>query len=80
MAGWNQQRVAREDRGQSESMRLPQDVAVVYVYLARDGARYTCRDSNRRVVYDSTRAFRSRRQATDEVRRYWPNAKVTYER
>lgn len=59
--------------------KLPKDVVFVSVHLARDGVRYTCRDSNRRVVYDSPRAFRSRRQANDEVKRYWPNAKVSYE-
>lgn len=57
----------------------PKDVSVVNVYPSAQGFRYTCRDAERKVVYDSTRAFRSRRHAAAEISLYFPEAKVSYE-
>lgn len=61
------------------SVARPRDVAKAVVYPAHDGFRYTCRNAEGKVVYDSERAFRSRRDARDEVYNRWPKAKVTFD-
>ena len=59
--------------------KAPKDVAVVNVWMGFGGFRYTCRNSDGNVVYDSPYAFRGRRAAAEEVKRRWPNARVTFE-
>lgn len=59
--------------------KLPKDVTKVDVYRRRDGFRYTCRDAEGRVVYDSQGSFRGRRDALAEIGRFWPTAKVSFE-
>ena len=54
-------------------------VAVVYVYPGAYGFRYTCRGHDRRVLYDSPRAFKSRYTARDEIKKRWPQARVSFE-
>jgi hypothetical protein len=55
------------------------DVAVVYIYGAPDGFRYTCRNAEGMVVWDSTRPYRSRFDARKVVKKSWPDARVTFE-
>lgn len=60
--------------------KLPKDVTKVDVYRRRDGFRYTCRNAEGRVVYDSQGLpFRGRRDALAEISRFWPLAKVSFE-
>jgi len=56
------------------------DVAVVYVYNSPMGFRYTCRNEEGMVIWDSQRTYRSRFDARKAVTKSWPNAKVTFER
>ena len=55
------------------------DVAVVYVYNSPMGFRYTCRDEEGMVIWDSMTTYRSRFDARKAVTKSWPNAKVTFE-
>lgn len=55
------------------------DVALVDVRRSPDGYRYTCRNPENRVIYDSPRAFRSARHASEEIKRRWPNARIEYQ-
>lgn len=49
------------------------------VYPNAWGFRYTCRNEEGKVVHDSPYVFRSRRDAADQARFYWPQAKVTFD-
>lgn len=55
------------------------DVVVVYIYPGSGGFRYTCRDAEGMVVWDSQMAYRSRFDARKAVTKSWPHAKVTFE-
>lgn len=55
------------------------DVAVVYVYMTSMGFRYTCRNEEGMVIWDSPRAFRSRFDARKAVKSSWPDARVSFE-
>lgn len=55
------------------------DVAVVYIYPSSMGFRYTCRDHEGKVIWDSQMAYRSRFDARKAVVKSWPDAKVTFE-
>ena len=59
--------------------KLPTDVKHAVVYPGWGGFRYTCRDSNNKVVYDSPMPFRSRRDAREQIRTYWPEARVDFD-
>lgn len=60
-------------------MALPKDVKTANVYLGVGGFRYTCRDSEGKIVHDSPRAFKSRLKAKAEILSYWPEARVSME-
>ena len=49
------------------------------VYPGTGGFRYTCRNAEHKVVYDSERAFSSRRQAATDVQRRWPGTAVHFD-
>lgn len=70
--------VLRKGRVQEMSNRkLPVVTAVVYPgYL---GFRITGRDAEGKVIYDSSRFYRSRSDARKAVYALWPKAKVTFE-
>lgn len=57
--------------------KLP--VTLVVVYPARDGFRYTGRGQDGKVLVDSTRGFKSRRDARAEAQSRWPAARVTFD-
>lgn len=56
------------------------DVVQVYIYPSPMGFRYTCRDVEGKVVWDSPMAYRSRFDARKAVTASWPHAKVTFEK
>lgn len=56
------------------------DVVVVYVYNSSMGFRYTCRDADGKVIWDSPTTFRSRFDARKAITKSWPEAKVTFEK
>ncbi len=55
------------------------DVTVVYIYGSPMGFRYTCRNEEGMVIWDSPLAYRSRFDARKAVVKSWPYAKVTFE-
>ena len=55
------------------------DVAVAYVYISSMGFRYTCRNEDGMVIWDSPAAYRSRFDARKAIKRSWPDAKVSFE-
>jgi hypothetical protein len=55
------------------------DVSVVYVYMTSMGFRYTCRNEEGAVIYDSPRAYRSRFDARKVIKSSWPDAKISFE-
>lgn len=56
------------------------DVKEVYIYGSSMGFRYTCRNEEGVVVWDSTMAWRSRFDARKAATASWPHAKITFER
>lgn len=55
------------------------DVAVVYVYNSPMGFRYTCRNEEGKVIWESSLGYRSRFDARKAATKSWPQAKVTFE-
>jgi hypothetical protein len=55
------------------------EVAVVYVYNSSMGFRYTCRNEEGKVIWDSMTTYRSRFDARKAITKAWPDAKVTFE-
>lgn len=58
--------------------RWPDDVAEVVIFPSQMGFRYTGRNAEGRVIYDSPRWFRSRKPLKEEIARRWPEARVSY--
>lgn len=69
----------RADVGRKRTIPEADEVKIVYVYPGAYGFRYTCRDHSQKVIYDSPYSFRSRYDARDEINRYWPKARVSFE-
>ena len=55
------------------------EVEIAYVYISSMGFRYTCRNEEGMVIYDSPQTFRSRFDARKAIKRSWPDAKVSFE-
>lgn len=69
----------RADVGRKRTIPEADEVKIVYVYPGSYGFRYTVRDHQQKVIYDSPYAFRSRYDARDEIHRYWPRVRISYE-
>lgn len=54
-------------------------VRTVYVYAGAYGFRYSCRDESGKVIYESPQAFRSRYDAREQIKKRWPDAKISME-
>lgn len=54
-------------------------VHTVYVYTGAYGFRYSCRDAEGKVIYEAPRGFRSRFDAREEIKKRWPEAKISME-
>lgn len=55
------------------------EVAAALIYSGAYGFRYSLRDADGKVLYEAPRAFRSRYDAREEVKRRWPQAKISME-
>lgn len=56
-----------------------EDVASVLIYTGAYGFRFSCRDADGKVIYEAPHAFRSRFHAREEVKKRWPQAKISME-
>lgn len=69
----------RGDMAKRKKLPEKDAVAIAYVYPGFLGFRFTCRDHEGKVIYDSPNGYKSRYQARDEIKRLWPQAKVSFE-
>jgi len=56
----------------------PTRVAEVIVYSTVMGFRYTCRDKNGQIVFESPLPLRSRWDVRDVAKKRWPKAEVVF--
>jgi hypothetical protein len=56
----------------------PEDVGSANVYAGAYGFRYTLRGLDKKVIYDSPHAFKSRYLAKREILKLWPGTPVSF--
>ena len=55
------------------------EVKSVLVYTGAYGFRYSCRDADGKVIWESPHAFRSRYHAREAIKKSWPEATISME-
>lgn len=56
-----------------------EDVTSALVYSGAYGFRYSLRDADGKVIYEAPHPYRSRYDAREEIKKRWPQAKISME-